>query len=129
MKKMIFMLLVSASAFAFNTQYEKIAFGSITVVNSKKNNVRQEVVSLKLDMKSKTPEYPVVANYTPWAKACEHKQTLLSYAGYDIKTKTYVRTYEIQIVVNSNRHGKTCTFLIKPEKKSLIQESARVSIL
>lgn len=129
MKTLVLALLVSVTASAWNRVYEKAAYGEITVVKTKKNNSGPEVVSIKIDTRTKNGAEPVVANYTPWQNVCEHKKTLLTFAGFDAKTREYVRTYEVQVALSSNRYGKTCSILIKPAKDSLIQESARVSIL
>ncbi len=125
----LIIVMASLNVWAFNTEYEKIAFGQATVIKAKKDNLNPEVLSLLVDVRSRNPEYPTVLNYTQPAHLCTYRQTLLAFAGYDIKTKEHIRTYEVQINVSANRRGGACSFVIRPQKNSSVKDSARVTVL
>ncbi|MFN8792355.1 MAG: hypothetical protein ACK5Y2_12955 [Bdellovibrionales bacterium] len=123
-------LFTGLTAHSYNTQYDRSEFGKVNVISRLSKNSQNQVVSLVVDSVSKEePSQPVVVNSTPTPNLCVYKQTLLSFAGFDMRTKEYLRSYEIQIEVKAFRHGKACTFLIKPAKDSTVQQSARVLIL
>lgn len=128
MKTMI-VLLISAIAFAYNPNPQKITLGKSTVVGVNRNSLQPHIVSLELDVRSKVSQLPRVVSVTGQSGLCKHKQTLISYAGYDRAAKKYIRTYEIQIEVNPNRRGAACTFVITSEKGMRAQDGARVTVM
>lgn len=97
MKKMMAaaMLLSSLSAFAYNTEYSKLIPGKEILVDSAK----KDVISLTLETSSKDgkaePKYSLVKQWSNFE--CEYKQTLLLHSGFDFESKTYKRTWEIQL--------------------------------
>jgi hypothetical protein len=96
MKKMIMMLsLISLNAFAYNTEYSKLAPGKKIFVDVQ----NKDVISLTLDTKSaNTRAQPKVEVVAQWGNfECEYKQTLLSFAGFDMATGNFKRTWEIQM--------------------------------
>ena len=89
---------IAAQSFAYNTVYSKVEFGKHTVVNTKTKELQnEEVVSLVVDMNSRSGNEPMVQIERTMKKSCDHKQTLLLFSGYDMAAKLYKRTYEIQI--------------------------------
>ena len=126
----MFLLFAGLTAHGYNTQYDRVELGQVNVISRLSKNSQNQIVSLVIDINSRQePRQPVVVNSTPTPNLCVYKQTLLSFAGFDSRTKEYLRSYEIQIEVKAFRHGKACTFLIKPAKDSTVQQSARVLIL
>lgn len=96
MKKMIMLLsLVSLNAFAYNTEYTKLTPGKKVFVDVG----NKDVISLTLDTKSTNSNaQPKVEVLAQWGNfECEYKQTLLQFAGFDIATRNYKRTWEIQM--------------------------------
>lgn len=90
--------LIAAQSFAYNTVYNKVEFGKHTVVNTQTKELQNEaVVSLVVDMKSRSGNEPMVQVERTMKKSCEHKQTLLLFSGYDMAAKLYKRTYEVQV--------------------------------
>lgn len=128
MKSLVLALLVSVSAQAFNTEYEKAVFQKSTVVKNKKNNSAPVVVSFLVETKSKDGARPAVVNITP-KSLCSYKQSLINYSAYNRATKMFEITYEVQITVHANRNNRSCSLLIKPNLYSQVKESARITIL
>ena len=126
----MFSLFAGLNAFGYNTQYDRVEFGKVNVISRLSKSSQNQIISLVVDTASRQePTQPVVVNSTPTPNLCVYKQTLLSFAGFDSRTKEYLGSYEIQIEVKAFRHGKACSFLIKPAKDSTVQQSARVLIL
>ncbi len=99
MKSVIFAVLaMGTQAFAYNSTYVPIQYGQHTIVEMKTSQLMYaKVISLKLEVNSKTGSLPLVQIAAQDQKNCSHKQTLIMYSGFDLVTKTYKRTYEIQI--------------------------------
>lgn len=102
MKKMIVALALMSSsvAFAYNTTYSKLVPGKQILVDSAYNSNKDgSFVSLTLDTLSQDgkaePKVTVVKQWSGFE--CEHRQTLISFAGYNSSTQTFKRTWEIQI--------------------------------
>lgn len=97
MKKMIAsaLFLSSISAFAYNTEYAQLRVGKEILVDVAK----KDVISLTLETNSQDgkaePKYTLVKQWSNFE--CEYKQTLLLHSGYNIESKTYKRTWEIQV--------------------------------
>lgn len=91
-------VLVAGQCFGYNTVYNKVEFGKHTVVDTTTKGLdKDEVVSLVVDMKSRSGNEPMVQIERTIQKSCSHKQTLLLFSGYDMVAKLYKRTYEVQI--------------------------------
>lgn len=101
MKKMILaMALISTSTFAYNTTYSQLVPGKQILVDSAYNsNKAGSFVSLTLDTVSTDGKAePTIKVLKQWSGfECEHRQTLISFAGYNAKTQTFKRTWEIQV--------------------------------
>ena len=123
----LFVALIAAQAFAYNTVYNKVEFGKHTVVNTKTKELQNaEVVSLVVDMKSRSGNEPMVQVERTMKKSCEHKQTLLLFSGYDMSAKLYKRTYEVQV---QRDPSQTCFVTLYASTGSQDQMSAaRVTI-
>lgn len=92
------MSLVGAQAFAYNSVYIPVQFGEHTqVVTRTKELSNAKIISLKVELNTTTGRQPLVQIANQDQKNCLHKQTLLMFSGYDMVTKTYIRTYEVQI--------------------------------
>lgn len=91
--------LLSTSTLAYNTEYSKLVPGKQILVDSAYNNHKNgHIVSLTLDTESTQDVEPTVKVVKQWSGfECTHKQTLISFAGFNQKTKAYKRTWEIQI--------------------------------
>ena len=94
----IALTLLATQAVAYNRVYTKIQFGVHTQVETNTKELSHaKVISLQVDMNSTTGAAPVVQISDRDQRNCSHKQTLLSFSGYDMVSKKYKRTYEIQI--------------------------------
>lgn len=91
--------LLSTSSFAYNTTYSKLVPGKQILVDSAYNLHKSgHIISLSLDTESKLDVEPKVKLIKQWSGfECEHRQTLISFAGYNSSTQTFKRTWEIQI--------------------------------
>lgn len=122
-KTALLMVILSSVAFGYSTDAQKIEMARTQVVNAP--NIKQ--VSLSLSVKTRNSEFPVIVNQSQ-NKACSHKQTLLTYSGYEVATRLHVRTYEIQI--SNNTSAKTaCQFSVVTEKNMTLEQAARVVVL
>ena len=96
MKKMMFLLsLISLNAFAYNTEYSPLVPGKQILVDV----ANKEVISLTLDTKNADGALqPKVEVINEWGNfECDHKQTLVTYSGFDTSTRLFKKTWEIQI--------------------------------
>lgn len=124
MKNSVFlMILLSSVAFGYNPNAQKIEMGVGRVVGAR----NLKLVSLSLSVKTRSSEFPTVVNRRKDG-GCSHKQTLLTYSGYEMATRLHVRTYEIQISNNTDLE-KECQFNIFTEKNMTLAQSAGVIIL
>lgn len=114
---------VSSIALGYSLDSAQIEMNRSQVVKS----VNTKQASLSLSVKTRTSEFPVVVNQSS-NKDCSHKQTLLMYSGYDIANRLHIRTYEIQILNNTNQKT-VCQFAVLTEKNMTLEKSARVTIL
>ncbi len=129
MKSMIIATtLLAAQAFAYNSTYVPVQFGKHTQVETRtKALYNATLVSLKLDLNSKTGAQPLVMIANQDQKNCSHKQTILLYSGYDMVTKTYKRTYEVQV---QRDPARSCYLAIYGSTSNQDKmKAARVSIL
>ena len=115
------------TASAYSTNPVKIKVNEFTMVTVR-NTGSAPVVSLSLDVKTKSSELPVVLELNQ-NRDCVHKQTLISFSGYDRANQLYVRTYEIQIQNKSNKFRATCEFLVVTDKNTPNQQRASVRIV
>lgn len=91
-------VLITTQAIAYNRVYTKIQFGVHSQVEtSTKALSNAKLISLQIDLNSTTGAAPVVQISDHDQRYCTHKQTLISFSGYDMVSKKYKRTYEIQI--------------------------------
>lgn len=89
------LMLSSLSAFAYNSEYSKLVPGKEILVDS----ANKDVISLTLDTKTKSSKaLPKVTVEKQWGNfECEYKQTLLLHSGFNMDTKIFNKTWEIQI--------------------------------
>lgn len=120
--------LIAAQAFGYNSEYTTVKFGEHTQVEvATRSSYRSNVVSLLVELYSKTGNPPVVNISNQDQKNCSHKQTLISFSGFDSKTKLYKRVYEVQIDRNPS---KLCYLAIYATNNTQDKSgAARVSIL
>jgi hypothetical protein len=117
----------SLQATAYSPTYTKIAFGVHTQVETNTKALSNaKVVSLQIDLNNSTGSAPVVQISDRDQKNCSHKQTLISFSGYDMVAKKYKRTYEIQIEREPSKH---CYVVVYASATSADKSrAARVSI-
>ena len=100
----IALTLIATQSFAYNRVYTKIQFGNHTQVETNTKALSHaKIISLQVDLNSTTGAAPVVQVADRDQRYCSHKQTLISFSGYDMVSKKYKRTYEIQIERDSTR--------------------------
>ncbi len=89
------LMLSSLSAFAYNSEYSKLVPGKEVLVDS----ANKGIISLTLDTKSKSSTAtPKVTIENQWGNfECEYKQTLLLHSGFNVDTKVFKKTWEVQI--------------------------------
>jgi hypothetical protein len=119
--------ILYSQAWAYNTHPVPVEFGKYnqlttfgTVLDGKKN------ISLEVKIQDKEGQTPIVEIHARSHGSCSHKQTLISFSGYDNTTRTYTRIYEIQIERNPEEN---CAVVIYANKSQTLEQGARVSIL
>ena len=125
---LIALTLIAAQAFAYNTTYVPVQFGQHTQVETRtKALMNATVISLKLEVLSKSGSHPLVQIADQDQKSCAHKQTLIMFSGYDMAAKMYKRTYEVQVQRNPSRSCYLAIYSSTSNQDKM--RAARVSIL
>jgi hypothetical protein len=125
----LFTALASIQAFAYNGVAPITAnFGQYTQATTIGTDLSgKKLVSIEIELNSKTGVYPMVRISKHSEKSCSFKQTLISYSGYNFQEKHYIRTYEVQI--ERKDLSKMCRVEIYADENQKLDDAARVGIL
>ncbi len=120
-------ILLCSQSWADNSNSIPVEFGKYTQLTTFGTDLdSKKVISLEVKIASQEGQAPIVEIHPRSGGSCFHKQTRLSFSGYDYSGRTYVRTYEIQI---SRDLEKNCSVVIYSNKSQTLEQAARVSIL
>ncbi len=116
-----------AQAFAYNQHKIPVLFGMVNLVDTSKSQVKDaKVVSFEVELNTQSGKYPLV-QIDNGSKNCSHKQTLITYSGYDLATRTYKRVYEVQV---ERDPSKSCFIRIFASTSKKDQDNAaRIALM
>jgi hypothetical protein len=125
----LFTAAVSIQVLAYNSVAPITAkFGQYTQATTIGTQLSgKKLVSIEIELNSKTGVYPMVQISKHTQSSCSFKQTLISYSGYNFQEKHYIRTFEVQI--ERKDLSKMCRVEIYADETQKLDDAARVGIL
>lgn len=108
---LFFCLFTASISFAYNTKYHRVQPGQKIYIDTAHQKFISVLYITESADKDSQPEVQLVNQWSGFE--CQHKQTLIQFAGFEPSKGLYFRDWEIQFDYSPGADLSGCIYLIK----------------